>query len=70
MPLRGRGWILVAGLIAVAVIGTLVATRLSGPKLDGSGMAAYMPQREAAVLFLDVAAIAIRGFLTNWSAPP
>jgi hypothetical protein len=50
-------------LIAVAVIGTLIATRLSGPKLDGSGMAAYMPQREAAVLFIDVAAIRNSGIL-------
>ena len=63
MPLRRRGWILVAGLIAIAVIGTVIATRMSGPKLDGGGMAAYMPERDAAVLFIDVAAIRDSGIL-------
>ncbi|HYP05170.1 MAG TPA: hypothetical protein VER03_02965, partial [Bryobacteraceae bacterium] len=63
MPLRHRGWILVAGLIAIAVIGTVIATRMSSPKLDGAGMAAYMPQRDAAVLFLDVAAVRDSGIL-------
>lgn len=36
---------------------------MSSPKLDGAGMAAYMPQRDAAVLFLDVAAVRDSGIL-------
>jgi hypothetical protein len=63
VQLHRRGWILVAGLIAIAVIGTVIATRLSGPKLDGGGMASYMPERDAAVLFIDVAAIRNSGIL-------
>ena len=60
---RYRGAILVAGLLAVAVIGTVIATRVSGPKLDGGGMASYMPQGDAAVFYIDVAAIRSSGIL-------
>lgn len=60
---RNRGWILAAGLIAIAVAGTVIATRVHSPDVDGAGMAAYMPQREAAVLFIDVAAIRSSGIL-------
>jgi hypothetical protein len=63
VPIRGRGWILVAGLIAIAVIGTVIATRFSGPKLDAAGMAGYLPQREAAVFFMDVATVRDSGIL-------
>lgn len=37
--------------------------RSSAPKLDGAGMASYMPQRDAAVLFVDAAAIRSSGIL-------
>lgn len=63
MWLRYRGWILGIGLLAIAVIGTLVATRVSAPKLDALGMASYMPQHEAAVFYMDVAAVRTSGIL-------
>jgi hypothetical protein len=64
VPLRRRGWILVLGLIAISIAGVVVATRfISSPTLDGAGMASYMPQREAAVLFIDVAALRSTGIL-------
>lgn len=64
MPLRGRGWILVVGLVAISIAGVVIATRFGGgPKLDGMGMASYMPQRDAAVLYVDVAALRSSGIL-------
>jgi len=60
---RYRGWILVAGLVAIAVIGTYIATRASSPKLDSAGLASYMPQADAAVFYMDVAAIRSSGIL-------
>jgi hypothetical protein len=63
VPLRPRGWILVIGLIAISIAGVVIATRVAGPKLDGGGMAAYMPQRDAAVLYVDVAALRSSGIL-------
>jgi hypothetical protein len=65
VPLRHRGWILVVGLIAISIAGVVVATRFIGSPttLDGAGMASYMPQRDAAVLFIDVAALRSTGIL-------
>jgi hypothetical protein len=51
-------------LIAIAVIATVIATRVSGPKLDPVGLASYMPQRDdAVVLYMDVAALRDSGIL-------
>jgi hypothetical protein len=61
--LKYRGWILGVGLLAIAAIGTLVAIRVSAPKLDAAGMASYMPQDEAAVFYMDVAAVRMSGLL-------
>jgi hypothetical protein len=60
---RHRGWILIAGLIAIAVVGTVIATRVATPELDGRGMTSYMPQRDAAVMYIDVGAIRTSGIL-------
>jgi hypothetical protein len=61
---RYRGWILIAGLVAIAVIGTVIALRFGGtPKLDSGGMASYMPERDAAVLYIDVASLRSSGIL-------
>ena len=64
MPLRPRGWILVVGLIAISIAGVVIATRfIGGPKLDGGAWLPYMPQRDAAVLYVDVAALRSSGIL-------
>jgi hypothetical protein len=55
-------------LIAIAVVGTVIATRFSGPKLDGLGMASYMPERDAAVLSWTWRRSAIPASSKNWSA--
>lgn len=59
-----RGWILVAGLLAIAIIGVFVGLRLTnGPKLDETGLASYMPERDAAILYVDVSALRDSGIL-------
>jgi hypothetical protein len=64
VALRYRGWIIVAGLVAISIAGVVIATRfIGGPKLDGVGMASFMPQRDAAVLYVDVAALRSSGIL-------
>ena len=61
---RYRGWILVVGLLVIAVAGTVIGLRLtSGPKLDSAGLASYMPERDAATLYIDVAALRSSGIL-------
>jgi hypothetical protein len=61
---RYRGWILIAGLLVIAIAGTLIGLRLtSGPKLDGAGLASYMPERDAAILYINVAALRSSGIL-------
>jgi hypothetical protein len=50
-------------LIAISIAGVVIATRVTGPKLDRSGMAAFMPQRDAAVLYMDIAALRSSGIL-------
>jgi len=63
VALRHRGWVLIAGLVGIAVVGTVIALRVSAPKLSGRAMAEYMPERDAAVLFVDVASIRSSGIL-------
>ena len=61
---RYRGWILVVALLVIAVAGTVIGLRLtSGPKLDSAGLASYMPERDAATLYIDVAALRSSGIL-------
>ena len=61
---RYRGLIFVAGLLAIAIAGTVVGLRLSrGPELDSAGLASYMPERDAAVLYVDVTALRSSGIL-------
>lgn len=59
-----RGWQLIVALVAVAAIGVFIAIRWTGtgPR-DAVGMAAYLPKREAALVFVDVAAVRNSGLL-------
>ena len=59
-----RGWHLIAGLVAIAIIGVVVALRWTGsaPR-DAVGMIAYLPKRDAALVFVDVGAIRNSGLL-------
>jgi hypothetical protein len=52
-------------MVAISIAGVVIATRfISSPTtLDGAGMASYMPQREAAVLFIDVSGLRSTGIL-------
>jgi hypothetical protein len=59
-----RGWHLIAALITITVIGVVIALRwkAGGPR-DITGMAAYLPKREAVLAYVDVAAIRNSGLL-------
>lgn len=61
-----RGWHLIAGLIAIASIGVGLAiywTRSS--LLDETALAAYLPKRDAALLYVDVKTIRASGILAK-----
>ena len=64
MPGRVRDWRLIAVLGAVAVAGVAAAVWWTyNQRLDATGMAAYLPKREAALAYIDVAAIRDSGLL-------
>ncbi len=61
---RVRRWHLVAGVLAIAIAGVIIAIRWTGGgRLDAAGMAAYLPQRTSALGYIDVAAIRNSGLL-------
>ena len=61
---RYRGWILIVGLLVIAIAVTVIGLRMTrGPELDGRGLASYMPERDAAVLYADVEALRSSGIL-------
>ena len=62
--LKVRGWQLVLALLAIALIGVAVAIWWSrSSRLDTLGMAAALPERDAALAYVDVAAIRTSGLL-------
>ena len=63
---RVKGWQLIVALSSIAIIGVLIAIRLTDSGSTSSiGMMSYLPEREAAYLFADVRAIRASGLLSK-----
>lgn len=61
---RVRGWHFIVSLVAIAAGGVLLAIFWNrATPLDATAMTAYLPKREAAVLYLDVRAVRDSGVL-------
>ncbi len=59
-----KGWHLLAALAAIAIVGVVIAIRGTGDRqLHPAAMAAYLPKREAALAYIDVAAVRNSGLL-------